>query len=73
MYHKTIELLLEKGLFQRDPYFYPEENPEYVQGQTLLDGFFGYKRPLAATEMISLSFNLKKEILKKTLSIAFSQ
>ncbi|TLS53667.1 DUF3231 family protein [Paenibacillus antri] len=73
MYHKTIELLLEKGLFQRDPYFYPGETPEYVQGQTFLHGFFGDKRPLAATEMIALSFNLKKKILEKTLSIAFSQ
>ncbi|MCI3921208.1 DUF3231 family protein [Paenibacillus sp. TRM 82003] len=73
MYHKTIELMLEKGLFQRDPYFFPEENPEYVQGQKFLDGFFGYKRPLAATEMIALSFNMKKKILEKTLSIAFSQ
>jgi len=73
MYHKTIEVLLEKGLFQRDPYFYPEENPEYVQSQKFLDGFFGNKRPLASTEMIALSFNMKKRILEKTLSIAFSQ
>ncbi len=73
MYHKTIELMLEKGLFQRDPYFYPEESPEFVQGQKFLDGFFGNKRPLAATEMIALSFNMKKKILEKTLSIAFSQ
>lgn len=73
MYHKTIELMLEKGIFQRDPYFFPGESPEYVQGQKFLDGFFGNKRPLAATEMIALSFNLKKKILEKTLSIAFSQ
>jgi len=73
MYHKTIESMLEKGLFQRDPYFYPEEKPDYVQGQKFLDGFFGNKRPIAATEMIALSFNLKKKIMEKTLSIAFSQ
>lgn len=73
MYDKTMELLLEKGLFQRDPYFYPEEKPEYVLGINFLDGFFGDKRPLSATEIISLSLNLKKKILEKTLSIAFSQ
>jgi len=73
MYHKTVEMMLEKGLFQRDPYFFPEENSEYVQGQKFLVGFFGDKRPLAATEMIALSFNIKKKILEKTLSIAFSQ
>ncbi|WP_332698829.1 DUF3231 family protein [Halalkalibacter lacteus] len=73
MYHQTIELLLEKGHFQRDPYFYPNANPEFVSGQPFLDGFFGDKRPLTATEIIGLSFNIKKKIMEKTLSIAFSQ
>ncbi|MRG87606.1 DUF3231 family protein [Salinibacillus xinjiangensis] len=73
MYHQTIELLLEKGHFQRDPYFYPEKNPEFVLGQQFLDGFFRDQRPLAATEIISLSFNMKKKIMEKTLSMAFSQ
>ncbi|AFH60638.1 DUF3231 family protein [Paenibacillus caseinilyticus] len=73
MYDKTIDLLLEKGLFQRDPYFFPEESPEYVQKKRFLNGVFGERRPLAATEIISLSFNIKKKILEKTLSIAFSQ
>ncbi|WP_042148911.1 DUF3231 family protein [Paucisalibacillus sp. EB02] len=73
MYHQTIELLLEKGHFQRDPYFYPEKNPEFITGQQFLDGYFGDQRPLSAMEIISLSFNLKKKIMEKTLSIAFSQ
>jgi hypothetical protein len=73
MYHQTIELLLEKGNFQRDPLFYPTKNPEYVSSQDFTDGFFGKGRTLAATEIISISFNLKKSIMAKTLSIAFSQ
>jgi hypothetical protein len=73
MYHQTTELLLEKGHFQRDPYFYPDVTPEYVSGQKFLDGFFGEKRPLTATEIIGLSLNMKKKILEKTLSIGFSQ
>lgn len=73
MYNRTIELLLQKGKFQRDPYFYPDETPEFVSSQNFIDGFFGNKRPLAATELISISFNLKKNIMAKTLSIAFSQ
>ncbi|MFC0560697.1 DUF3231 family protein [Halalkalibacter alkalisediminis] len=73
MYHQTTELLLEKGHFQKDPFFYPEANPEFITGQKFLDGFFGDKRPLASTEIIALSFNIKKKILEKTLSIAFSQ
>lgn len=73
MYHQTIELLLEKGHFQRDPYFYPEKNPEFVTGQQFINGYFGDQRPISALEIINLSFNLKKKIMEKTLSIAFSQ
>ncbi|MCM3729984.1 DUF3231 family protein [Neobacillus cucumis] len=73
MYHQTIDLLLEKGNFQRDPLFYPAENPEYVSSKDFADGIFGKGRMLAATEMISISFNLKKSIMAKTLAIAFSQ
>ncbi|WP_186576049.1 DUF3231 family protein [Aquibacillus kalidii] len=73
MYHQTTELLLEKGHFQRDPYFYPNTNPEFIEGNKFLDGFFGEKRPLAATEIVALSQNMKKKILGKALSIGFSQ
>ncbi|WP_129732027.1 DUF3231 family protein [Ectobacillus funiculus] len=73
MYHQTIELLLEKGNFQRDPLFYPDKNPKFVSRQDFTDGIFGKERRLAATEIISISFNLKKSIMAKTLSIAFSQ
>ncbi|WP_428912257.1 DUF3231 family protein [Niallia sp. Krafla_26] len=73
MYHRTIDLLLEKGSFQRDPLFYPAENPEFISSQNFIDGFFGKSRPLSAIEVISISFNLKKSIMTKTLSIAFSQ
>jgi hypothetical protein len=73
MYHQTIEVLLEKGNFQRDPMFYPAKNPEFITSKDFTDGFFGKGRKLAATEIISISLNLKKSIMAKTLSIAFSQ
>ncbi|WP_423798240.1 DUF3231 family protein [Neobacillus sp. SAB-20_R2A] len=73
MYHQTIELLLDKGLFQRDPLFYAYEHPQFISSTDFKDGHFGKGRTLAATEIISISFNLKKSIMAKTLSIAFSQ
>jgi hypothetical protein len=73
MYHQTIELLLEKGLFQRDPLFYGYEHPQFISSNDFKDGLFGKGRTLTATEIISISFNLKKSIMAKTLSIAFSQ
>lgn len=73
MYHKTIELLLEKGLFQRDPLYYSYKHPTFISSKDFSDGFLGKGRMLAATEIVSLSLNLKKSIMAKTLSIAFSQ
>ena len=73
MYHQTIELLLEKGLFQRDPLYYPDEHPSYITSKDFIDGFLGKGRILAATEIISISLNIKKSIMAKTLSIAFAQ
>jgi hypothetical protein len=73
MYHQTIEILLDKGLFQRDPLYYPYEHPQYISSNDFKNGLFGQGRTLAATEIISISFSLKKSIMAKTLSIAFSQ
>jgi hypothetical protein len=73
MYDLTIELLLEKGKFQRDPYFYPNESPEFITTKDFTDGFFGKGRLLSATEIISISLNIKKSIMAKALSIGFSQ
>ncbi|MDQ6598940.1 DUF3231 family protein [Bacillus salipaludis] len=73
MYDLTIELLLKKGKFQRDPYFYPNESPEFISTKDFTDGFFGKGRVLSATEIISISLNIKKSIMAKTLSIGFSQ
>jgi hypothetical protein len=73
MYDLTIELLLNKGKFQRDPYFYPNENPEIIYTKDFTDGFFGKGRLLSSSELISLSLNIKKSIMAKALSIGFSQ
>lgn len=72
-FNQTIELLLEKGKFQRDPLFYPEDSVEFINDKDFADGLLKTNRPLAATEIVALSFNIKKNIMAKTLSIAFSQ
>ena len=73
MYDLTIDLLLEKGSFQRDPYFYPNESPEFVSTKNFIDGFFEKGRLLSASEIISISLNIKKGVMAKALSIGFSQ
>lgn len=73
MFHRTIELLLEKGKFQRDPLFYPDDGVEFVDSKDFASGLLKTNRTLSATEIVNLSFNIKKNIMAKTLSIAFSQ
>ncbi|WP_159862448.1 DUF3231 family protein [Cytobacillus sp. AMY 15.2] len=73
MYELTIELLLKKGVFQRDPYFYPNVSPEIITSKDFTDGIFGKGRVLSSTEIISISLNIKKGIMAKALSIGFSQ
>jgi hypothetical protein len=46
---------------------------EFISSQDFTDGIFGNGRRLSAPEIISISVNLKKSIMAKTLSIAFSQ
>lgn len=73
MYDLTIELLLKKGVFQRDPYFYPNQSPEIITSKDFTDGLLGKGRVLSSTEIISISLNIKKGIMAKALSIGFSQ
>jgi len=73
MYNRTVDLLLEKGHFQRDPYFFPRSTPEFINSKEYLDGYWGDKRPLSALEIANISLNLKKSIMAKSLGIAFSQ
>jgi hypothetical protein len=73
MYQRTTDLLLKKGYFQRDPYFYPEKNPEFITDQSFTQGFFGNKRPISSVEIIAISLNIKKKVMEKSLSIGFSQ
>lgn len=56
MYHQTLDLLLEKGLFQRDPLFYAYDYPQFISSKDFIDGYFGKGRTLSATEIISNFF-----------------
>ncbi len=72
-FHQTIDILLEKGKFVRDPLLYPDSNVEFVNDKSFASGILKPNRTLAATEIVSLSFNVKKNIMAKSLSIAFAQ
>lgn len=73
LYHKTIDVLLSKGLFSRPPYISTPESAEYVEKQSFLNGWFGDRRPLNAVEISNIFFNLKKDNVSRALQIGFSQ
>jgi len=73
IFNQTIELLIDKGKFQRDPFFYPDDNVEFIYDKDFADGLLKASRTISATEIVSISFNIKKNIMAKTLSIAFGQ
>src|SRR5699024_8048838 len=54
-------------------YFKATKIPEFVSIQDFKDDILGKGRRLAASEIVAISFNLKKSIIAKTISIGFSQ
>ncbi|WP_199623126.1 DUF3231 family protein [Paenibacillus alkalitolerans] len=73
LYNLTIEVLLSKGLFSRPPYISTPSNADFVKKQSFLSGWFGDRRPLNAIEVSNIFFNLKKDIISRTLQMGFSQ
>ena len=71
--NRTKDILQEKGLYYRPPVVYPPEKPDFVKNENFLAGWFGEKRPLSCIEITDIYFNLKKSILAKAVTIAFSQ
>ncbi|MBM7660278.1 hypothetical protein JOC85_001045 [Bacillus mesophilus] len=71
---QTKKLLQEKGLYFRPPVITPPEKTDFVDDKRFLAaGWFSEKRPLSCIEISTLYFNLKKSILAKSITVAFSQ
>lgn len=73
VYNRTIDILLEKGLFERPPNISTPDSVDYIKDKSFKNGWIGERRPLTIIEISDIYFNLKKTILAKTLLIAFSQ
>lgn len=71
--NRTKNILLEKGLYFRPPTVMPPERVDFVKDKNFIAGWFGEKRPLSCIEVTDIYFNLKKSILAKAVTTAFSQ
>lgn len=71
--NRTKDLMLEKGIYARPPAILPPERSEFVKDDQFLTGWFGDVRALSCIEIADIYFNLKKSILAKAVTMAFSQ
>ncbi|WP_010531183.1 DUF3231 family protein [Lentibacillus jeotgali] len=70
---KSNELLLKKGFYIRAPQLTPPSGIDFVTDQKFLGGWFGENRPLATLEIAHMFANVQRNVLGRSLMMAFSQ
>ncbi len=71
--NKTVNVLLEKGLFVRPPYITTPKDVDFVKSQSFLKGWFGERKPLLSMEIAQLYHNTQTNYLGRALVMGFSQ
>lgn len=73
LFDQSIDLMLSKGLFVRPPVISPPESIDFVKHQSFLTGWLGDRRPLNASEIGDITFNMLKMHLHAALKVGFIQ
>ncbi|WLD94356.1 DUF3231 family protein [Alkalihalobacillus sp. AL-G] len=73
LYDEIVEIMLQKGTFNRPPSLNAPDHIDFVKDQNYLNGWFGKQRPLNAVEISGLTFNSQKLFMKIVLEMGFSQ
>lgn len=73
LYKKTLNLLLEKGLYFRAASIPIPEKVDFVQKKSYLTGWFGERRPLNAAEIMNLYNDIQRNGIGKALLLGFGQ
>ncbi|MGM0847046.1 MAG: DUF3231 family protein [Bacillota bacterium] len=73
LYKKICQVMLKKGIYSKPPNIDKPKQVDMIDQQRYMAGWFGKKRPLTATEISGISFNMQKTVVKITLEIAFGQ
>lgn len=78
--HSTLELLnvcdnvlLNKGLYEKEPYIPIPDKVDFVEKQSFLSGFLGERRPLNASEINRLYLNFVRSSLGKAFLLGLCQ
>ncbi|MBM7663300.1 hypothetical protein JOC85_004172 [Bacillus mesophilus] len=73
LYDKSVDVLLEKGLFVRPAQINTPTKVDFVTKHSFLTGWFGERRPLTSVEIMNLSFNIERNDLGRALLTGFQQ
>jgi hypothetical protein len=71
--NQSTDVALAKGILVRPPYIAAPQKVDFVQKQSFLTGWFGDRRPLTPIEIMNLFFNIRRNVLGKSLLLGFSQ
>ncbi|WP_408009870.1 DUF3231 family protein [Pseudalkalibacillus sp. A8] len=70
---KIKDVLLQKGLYIRPPYFSVPDQVEFVTDQSFLGNLIGKQRPFTAVEISHLFLTTESNILGKETQLGFAQ
>ncbi|WP_251550769.1 DUF3231 family protein [Neobacillus muris] len=73
LFEKTIDTMLNKGIYARPPVITPAETIDFVKHDSFLSGWFGERRPLTSMEIGDITFNMNKMHLHVALKLGYSQ
>ncbi|MFE8699997.1 DUF3231 family protein [Cytobacillus sp. FJAT-54145] len=73
LYFRSLNLLLEKGLYSRAASIPIPDKVEFIEKQGYLTGWFGDRRPMNALEIMHFYNNMTRNIIGKALLLGFAQ
>lgn len=73
LYTASLNTLLEKGLYLKAAAIPIPDKVEFIHKQNFLNGWFGERRPLSATEIMHLYNNIQRNGIGKALLLGFAQ
>jgi hypothetical protein len=73
VYNRSIDILLSKGLYERDPYFSMPQGVEYITELGYAMDILRKKRSLNSMEAGNIYTDLKKSISAKSIILGFQQ
>jgi hypothetical protein len=73
LYNKSLNVLLEKGLYSRAASIPIPDKVEFIEKQGYLKGWFGERRPMTSLEIMHFFNNMQRNAIGKALLLGFAQ